>query len=497
MGFRLLCASVVIAALLSGCARGVGADRPETLDGFVAQLEKAGAVRIGVTGSVGDERAKVMLEVAQPRSTVSAGCFESAPRALRTVKFGDARGGFLEASEVELGNARIGKRKLGALRAALSEGEECILTLGSDVLMPYALTIDPTRRTLRISLSQSRARWTELASSSDAAAQTRELHLLELVRDPASDWPLLAVRARQGDAQLTGTFILSTSLSDSFVNPAAAQRAGLQLGPELLRDLGFPGDVELPKSLGGDLYTLERIELSPGFGLRFAGLRVEDEWSNPGAIGLLGGDVWGRFVTTVDVAAGVLALQRPRVFVSGERQRCVAGTPGQFTEEACFVLEQSKGPSGLELVTTVWRDLPRGARVYFDVVDEQGGVVGGMCRVGLTFARSDRGVTAAHTLPWAGLEKSVPGCASELIRASEVRFALWEEGGMPECPGTCAFVLDNMTARVSCECTTSTVGVMSDAEQDFMELYRDLMERRDRQRSPGRSPPADEPADPP
>ncbi|MBX5482546.1 MAG: hypothetical protein IRZ16_12020 [Myxococcaceae bacterium] len=494
-----LLALVLHAASLSGCAgrRAVPADEPQSLAGLEAPLESNGAVRLGVAGSVEGRPALVMFEVAQPRTSVALGCFDEEPKSHATVRFSDARGGMLEASEIEIAEVQVGGRRLGALDAAAAEGDECVLTLGSDVLMPYALTIDPGRRSVRIGVSRPREVWLQQAATPDEAAQTKELHLLELVRDLTSDWPLLAVRARQGEAQLTGAFVLSTSLAESYVDAASAERAGLQRGSEVLRDLGFPEHVELPKSLGTDLFTLERIELSPGFGLRFTGLRADEGWSNPGAVGLLGGDVWGRFVATVDVAAGVLALERPRVFSSGGRQRCVTAADGSASEEACFVLHQTRTEEGLDVVTTVWRDLPRGARVYFDVLDGQGQPIGGMCRVGFTFPRSDRGVTAAHELPWKGLVRGLPGCAQALAHAAEVRFGLWEEGSMAECPGTCAFVVDNVTARVSCECQTSTVGVMNQAERQFMELYRDLQERKDLKRQPptGRGL-RDEPADP-
>ncbi len=445
-----------------------------------------------MNGEVAGTPAEVVLDVAQPLSRVTEGCFgEDVPSSGTSVRIPTPQGEYEVAEVISFSGARIGGRRLGELRAALDEGDACEVTVGSEVLTPYALEIDPARRVLRILPTRARA---------DYAAQVRamgsegpdEIHLLELLRDPEGDWPLLAARVSQESNVLTGPFVVSTAAAETVVASSASESAGLERGPAFMRELGVPAGRKLPPNLGGNAIWANRIELAPGFGFREVIVGVDEGWKGS-AVGVLGGDVWGRFHATVDPAAGVLFLRRPRVVGIGTRQRC-AVPEGDAREEACFVLEQREAADGVEVVTTVWRDLPKGARVYLDPVDSEGRPIGAMCRVGMTFPEGERGVSAAHHLPWEAMAKTVPECAQELAQLASFRFSLMEEEPLDECPGTCAFAEGMMSQRVSCECVGSSYAPSSEMEQRMRELHRKLNPHRREQKAPPPAP--DEPEDP-
>jgi hypothetical protein len=470
-------AALVLCAAFA-CSPRHAREAAQPLDGLDLPLTSSG-VRAEVDGEVAGLEATVVLDVAQPITLVSTGCFgQELPKTATFVRYLEPGGELREAPEISLLRARVGDRRLGSRRVALYEDDErCMLVVGNDVLAPYALEVDPSTRRIRITRSRPRADYAAVAlAAAGQPGQGLEHHLLDLVRDPKNDWPLLGVRMRQDRAVLTGTFVLSTGQSETVVGQAQARSVGLRPGPDFVRELGVPDDIALPKNLGGNTYSLDRLELSPGFGVRFVGVQALDEWKGEGIIGVVGGDVWGRFIAVIDAAAGVLVLKRPRVFASGDRQRC-AGQGGP-SEEACFVLHQEDVEGGVDLVATLWRELPRGARVYLDVLDAQGQALSTTCRVGLSFGRSDRGITAAHRIPWQGLTRSLPSCADQLSSAAQVRFSLWEEEAHDACPGNCAFVQDSLSYRVSCECQGGALAGMGEAERKFIEMYRGIMKRR-------------------
>lgn len=471
---RTAAASGAIAFALVGCARRLPSEPAQDLAGLSLPLQTSGAVALSVEGSVGARQAEVLLEVAQPIALVTTGCFDRVPSSDTQVRYPRPQGGFGDAKELELGNARIGPRRLGPVRAAVLEGDVCELTLGSDVLSRYALEVDPTSRTVTFLKPATRESYAQRA----AASSEYEQHVIELVRDPAADWPMLAARVNQDSQRLTGAFVLTTSSASSMLDHAAASDADLVLGPDFFRKLGVPPNVPIPKNIGGNLYSIDQLELTPGFGLWRVPFESSAEWKNPSAIGTLGGDVWGRFLATIDVSADTLFLRRPKLVASEGRQRCATGKPGEASEEACFVLHQRDLPdSGVEVVTTVWRELRNGGQLHLALLDAKGEPIGGACQVGMSFAPSDRGATSAHRVPWSGLERALPQCASNFAKAAQVRFDMWDEGPLSACPGTCAFARD-LTGKVACECQGNAPGLMGDAERRFMELYQDLLKRR-------------------
>ena len=171
---------ILFVSVAAGCIHGVPAEPADSLAGTELPLVTTAGVRVAVAGSVEGEEAEVALELAQPRTTVSVKCFKERPDSDTTVRFATPRGTMREASEIELGHSRIGNRRLGAIRAALTDEDACRLTLGSDVLAPYALTVDPAKRTLRITGTRPRSEWQAEATRESGL----EVHVLELMRDP-------------------------------------------------------------------------------------------------------------------------------------------------------------------------------------------------------------------------------------------------------------------------------------------------------------------------
>jgi hypothetical protein len=461
--------------LCAGCHAALQPEPADDLAGLRAPLRSGSSVRLLIDGSVDSHPAEVLLDLASPLTTVSLGCFDEPPDSGGSVKFRSATGAAVELPEIVLRVARVGELRLGTRRVGLETSERrCELALGMDVLSNYAIEVDPARREVRIVRPQEKAAY--LAEISGSKAPSEEIHLVELSRDPTADWPLLTAKLEQGRAALIGPFVLSTREPHSLVADAAARRAGLTPGPDMLKELGLSGRVPIPPSLSAPGYPLDQLELSPGFGLKFDAVASDGKWSNASAVGILGSDVWGRFYATIDPRAGVLMLRRPRVFASGERQQCA--TANGPSEEACFQLTSSQAAGKpVDVVGVVWRDLPEGARVYLEPRGADGAPLQLSCRVGFSFEKSDRGASAEHYLPWEGLQKALPQCATELHRVREYTLGLFEEGALNECPGECAFVQELTTGRVTCECAPQLWGGGTEAEQRFLRIYRRLLER--------------------
>jgi hypothetical protein len=52
----------------------------------------------------------------------------------------------------------------------------------------------------------------------------------------------------------------------------------------------------------------------------------------------------------------------------------------------------------------------------------------------------------------------MPECHAELSAVKSYGLALYEEGYLPECPLTCAFVHETRTRRTLCECQPTPLG---------------------------------------
>lgn len=448
--------------LLASCARGVRPSASESLSGLTFELPSGGEPRLAVVGEVQGRAAEVRLEISSMLTTVSRGCFSSPPRSPGKVKVPLPSGSWQELDEVQLDEAKVGPASLGSRMAALVDGDSCVLTLGADLLEPYALRVDLERRELTISPSQARQKY--------SASAGEELYVLELTFEPRTDWPLVTVRARQGTAELTGPFVLSTTEPFSKVGQAAALAAGLQEGLEPLGADALPKDTHHEVKLEG--FGLEQFELAPGVGLSRLFLSTDPSWKSHGVLGVLGANAWGHFRATFDLRAGVLVLQRPRVVGEGAHQRCAR--EGQSSEEACFSLFSRREEQALVVAVTVWRELSEGGRLY---LEPRGQAAASACRLGVSFGPSDRGASKVFRLPWSGLLDRTPECAEAYAKATGVGFALFEEASLPRCPGRCAFASDLAGGNTSCDCDLEA-GASSLLERQFLQHFWRLMDQR-------------------
>lgn len=483
---------VSLAALCSALAACHAHPAPapiSSLAGLTLPLRDGPVLGAVVDGAVGDQPAEIALEVVSPLSTVTRACFpHGEPESRATVKVKLPMGGEGKYAESVLDGIRLGSTPLGTIRGAVKAGTTCLVTLGSDVLKPYALEIDPEHRTLRFSPSRTRADYEKEQAS---AAPGREVALVDVSLEPDSDWPLVTVRARQGTAELLGTFLLSTGSSFSTVSETDARQAGLQSETEVL-EASVGKNVHLPLEQIPTAFAPDRVELRPGLALEHARL-LAVPIRRKGLIGVLGGDVWGKFRATVDPRAGVLLLSRPAVQAQGEVQRCRDGE--RWSEEACFAISSNRRDVGVFSTVTLRRSFPDGGRVYLQpLVNGKPGASG--CRIGVTVPPSDRGTTISEALPWQGLANASPVCAEELSHATDMGFELYEEGPMVGCPGVCMFVTDLSGERTSCACQPGTVTAEAIAEQRLRGLLERLRKQK-QQRAPQEEPEPEEPDETP
>jgi hypothetical protein len=432
---------------------------------------------LAVDGQFDGTRARVQFEVASPMTLVTTACTDEAFMASSRVTLVDPLGGAESWPLIHVDALRVGDVRLAPFEAALVEGRQCEVVLGADLLGDVALQVDPAARVLSLVPARTREGWLEYARGLPG-----EVQLVELTRDPRHDWPLVAVRVAQGPNALTAPFLFSTRQTRSRVLSVPAGQAGLKAPTELFEGVTLPKDFVLPTELVAlrDV-PYDAFELSPGFGVH-AGSLERIDGDAPGLAGVVGADVWGHFEATIDLAAQVVVLHRPRLLEAGTQARCERGA--LEGEEACYALAQTKQPQGVLVSAAVWRPLAEGGRLYLDVT---GPTV--PCRLGLSFGPGDRGRSTQHLFPWPRLKETMPACAEALSQATAVSFGLFDEPASKECPGVCAFVEDLKSGRVSCECQPHEAPVDDETQKRFLELYKRLLE--------GGHELEQEPADPP
>ncbi|MFP2904353.1 hypothetical protein ACLESD_04710 [Pyxidicoccus sp. 3LFB2] len=459
--------------VVAGCRQGaapVPAPRPQGFAGQTLPLLASPALRLTVAGRLGTRSVPVVLDVARPLSLVSKGCFEGQPPAPEgTVRAPEPAGGFRVWPVVPLPAFSVGPVVSPMRTAGLSGERACAVTLGADVLEPYALTVDPLRREVTFTASRPREAYAAEAQGTDA---TREVYVVELNREPLGDWPLLAARVSQGGAELTGPFVLGSREPFSRLAVGPAQAQGLQ-------------PLETAANLPARTFAVDAVEVAEGVGARPLVVEAAGRWDSPSSLGRLGPDVWGRFTATLDAKGGALVLRRPRVgplgaapasgspqgsgapsasgastaaASSAERQQC-ASPAGTFSEEACYGLHVRREPDGSVSVSgAVYRDLPEGGRLHLEPLGADGQRLETGCGVGLSFPPTSRGLTTQHRLPWASLAQALPACHSALAGVAQFKLALFEEGRQPECPTACAFVTETASRRTLCECQPTPLG---------------------------------------
>ncbi len=444
--------------VLSGCLRGAGpatpAEVPGSLAGQTLPLLPSPNLRLVVEGHLRGRPVPVVLDVARALSAVSAGCWDEKnppPPTVGTARVPDVYagpGGVRDWPLVRVSGLRVGNTPLGPRGVGLTDERVCSVTLGADVLAPYAFTVDPLRR--EVSFEKSRPRAEYLAEAAAPGADPAEEVLrLELSREPVGDWPLLAARVTQGEAALTGPFVLGTREPFSRLALGAAEAQGFQ-------------PLETAANLPPRAYLVDAVEMASGVGVQPLVLEAGVGWRNPTTLGRLGPDVWGRFRTTVDVQGDTLVLRRPRVQSVEGRQRCArpgAQNPEELREESCFGLHVRRGAEGRMAVTgSVFRDLPEGGRLHLELLGEDGKPLTLDCQVGFSFAPTSRGVTTQHLVPWPRLVQAMPECNEALKTVRGYSLALFEEGQLQECPNACIFVHQPSTRRTICECQPTPLG---------------------------------------
>lgn len=431
--------------MLAGCHRGAApASEQGSFAGRTFPLLSSPALRLSIAGQLGAKQVPILLDVSRPLSLVATSCFEGKPPSPEgRVRAPDPQG-LREWAMVPLLGLRAGDVPLPGLSAGLTGEASCAVTLGSDVLAPYALTVDPLRREVTFTPSRSKEAYVA-GLSAPGADSSWEIHLLELSREPTGDWPLLAARLSQGTARLTGPFVLATRDPFSRLALRAAEARGFR-------------PWESAAGLPARAILVDSVELAEGVGVR--PLVVETSgWTSPSSLGRLGPDVWGHFHATMDMQAGVLLLRRPRILAEGARQRCARPGAKGSDEESCYALSTRQDPDGvLALSMAVYRDLPEGGRLHVEPLGEDGQPLRTGCWVGFTFSPASRGVTTQHRIPWPSLAQSLPECHAELSAVRGYTLSLFEEGSLPECPATCAFVHEPRTRRTLCECQPTPLG---------------------------------------
>ena len=472
---------MLAALILGACVRDTGPVASDDLSKLTVPLAP-GPMRLMTQGSVFRVPAEIFFDVGSPLSTATVGCFEDGPQVEGQVETGFPDGTRRTLPELKLRGLTCGGHRYVPVKVGLEEGKECDVVLGLDVLLPWALKVDLPRRALTFLPSATRLDYQ--ARALEQAAEGWETHQLELTRDPVGDWPMLALRVKQADEALVAPLVFSTREALTRISAEAVRTAGLKVGRELFDGLPVPEGVTLPGSIAvTDVVATDGLELSPGFGLSAHSLKLDGKWQGRGVAGVLGGDVWGRFDSVIDVQAGVLWLKRPRVLQSGAVQRCVRGAV--TGEEGCYELFARGSPAGLEAAVTLWRSLPSGGRLYLEVAGEEQPP----CRFGFSFGPSDRGASGHFVFPWGRMAESMPECAAAFAQAKGARFSLYEEGPLAQCPGSCAFAEDALTRRISCACDSG--GELSDADRALLRLYKTLLEQELKKRDR-----ASEPADP-
>ncbi|MBU8894303.1 hypothetical protein DRW03_11780 [Corallococcus sp. H22C18031201] len=434
--------------LLSGAAcqhAPAAPPRPTSLSGQTLPLLSSPALRLTVAGRLSGRSVPVVLDVSRPLSMVSAGCFDGGlPEARGTARVPEPSGGFRAWPEIPAPPLTVGTVSPPLRTVTLSGEKACAVTLGQDALASYALTVDPLRREVTFSATRPLATHeAELAGGSTA----QEVRVLELSREPVGDWPLLAARVTQGEASLTGPFVLGTR--EPFSRLAVEPAMGVGLQP-----------LETAAGLPPRTFAVDAMEVAEGMGARPLVLEAAGRWSSQSSLGRLGPDVWGRFSTTVDAQGGALVLRRPRVRVpeGGGRQQC-ADASGAFSEEACYGFFVRREPDqGVAISGAVYRDVPEGARLYAEPLGEDGKRLETGCQVGLSFPTTSRGANTQHRLPWPSLAQTLPACHAALGAARGYALSLVEEGRQSECPTTCAFVTETASRRTVCECQPTPLG---------------------------------------
>lgn len=422
------------ALALCACVRGTAGPVVDDLTGLTLPLVRTPAVQLAVPGMVDETEAEVLLDSASAITVCTEGCFSARAQLFnREMSQATPDGKGERLPTAQLSGLRLGNLSFRPIEVGLVAGTRCAVALGADVLGPYALEVDVTRREVKFAAPRKKSEYAQLAAT---RWQGAEAVVLELSKEPRHDWPILPVRLTRGGQTITVPFVISTREPVSVLSEGAA------------RDSGF-----VP--LGEKVWGFDRLELAPGVEVKEALLKGKP-WKGEMARGLLGADVLGRFHFVLDVAAGVLVLHRPRVVASVDRVQCQLD--GALNEESCFELALERVKDGFSTSVGVWKALPQGGTLHLDLIGPNGERQTGSCALGFAFSPTDRGATTQHDWPWPRLKAKLPACAEALKGAVKLQPGLFEEQPLAECPGNCAFALDTQSKKLTCECAVDPFG---------------------------------------
>jgi hypothetical protein len=274
---RLVAGTAALVLCLTGCPRETGPAPTDDLTNVSVPLAP-GPVRLMTAGFVGDVPAEVFFDVGAPLSTVTSGCFPDGPPIDGRVETRFPDGSTRALPETKLRAVKFGGVRYGPLKAGVEEAKDCEVVLGVNALTPWALKLDLAQRQLTFLRSATRTDYQ--ARALDQSAGGWETHQLELTRDPAGDWPMLAVRVKQGEQMLTAPFVLSTREAVTKVSAEAVRGSGLRVGRELFDGLPVPDGITLPPSMTvTDVVVTDALELAPGFGVVTHPLKLDDTWA--------------------------------------------------------------------------------------------------------------------------------------------------------------------------------------------------------------------------
>lgn len=422
------------ALALTTCVRGTAGPVVDDLTGLQLPLLRTPALQLAVPGFVDETFAEVLLDSASAITICTEGCFSARAQLFnREMSQATPDGKGERLPTAQLSGLRLGNLNFRPIEVGLVAGTRCAVALGADVLGPYALEVDVTRREVKFERARKKADYAQLAAT---RWQGAEAVVLELSKEPRHDWPILPVRLSRGGQSITVPFVVSTRERVSVLSEGAAQ------------DGGF-----VP--LGEKVWGFDSLELAPGVEVREVLLKGRP-WKGEVARGLLGADVLGRFHFVLDVAAGVLVLHRPRVVASADRVQCQLD--GALDEESCFELELRKVKGGFSTSVGVWKALPRGGTLHLDLIGPDGQRQTGSCALAVAFGPTDRGATTQHDWPWPLLKARVPACAEALQGAARLQPGFFEEQPLVDCPGNCAWAKDTQTRLYTCDCAPDPFG---------------------------------------
>jgi hypothetical protein len=391
------------------------------LNGLTLPLVSSVGFRFEVEAKVDEAVAIVAFEVASSLSFITKPCLASREMQGQAV-LPDPFGPDETFELARIGSLTLGDRRFTNLVAGLIEGETCKVILGRDVLGLSRMSVNPARREVTFSLAKA------------AGLESVEV---PLTFDPRLDWPLLPIRIKQGAFETTLVMLLSTLEQRTRVYDAGRIKAQLKTLKSVLGPLSAL--VHGPQDTALVPYT--SLGFAPGFEVKNGAAQIENGSSPHGIVGVLALDVLARFQFTVDFKTKTLVLARPDL-----KNSCVA-----FDD--CVEFHTSKSERHNTITATIWKPLPQGGTLYIQSPIPE-------CRVGVSFAPNDVGLSHQLKFPWARL---APECQRPL-GAFDLNPDFFLDEQTSSCQGTCGFVQRLSNHQLFCQCQPSLTGLSAETD---------------------------------